>query len=147
MSKQGKTIYKSSRERAGLTQESAVELLSVELSQLSRYERGGVRPSDDIVAEMMDVYGDEYLGYLHLLDSPVGKRILPRGVERCSMLEAVVKTSLAIDEYIKEIKHMMKVSVDGKVDDNELKQWLESKGKLEEVTKGYYSIDFADGDI
>jgi len=147
MAQKCKTIYKSSRERAGLTQESATELLHVDISTLSKYERGLIRPSDDTVADMMDAYSDEYLGYLHLLDSKVGQRILPRGVERCTMLEAVVKTSLAIDEYTEEIKPMMKASVDGKITDDEVKPWLDSKGKLEAVAKSYYSLEFADGEL
>ena len=147
MSKGCRTIYKTSRERAGLTQEAAVELLPIELSQLSRYESNKAVPADDIVSEMMDAYCDEYLGYLHLLNSKVGQKILPRGVGRCSILEAVVKTALAVKEYTKEIDHMMKAAIDGEISDDELKQWLDSKDELKEVVKGYLQIEFADGEI
>jgi len=147
MSNTSKTIYKSSRERAGMTQETAVELLLIELSQLSRIENERAEAADDIVREMMDAYSDDYLGYLHLLNSPVGQKILPRGVERCDMLKAVVKTSLAIEEFLKEVKPMMKAAVDEKITEDELKEWLKGKDKLREVVKGYFAIEFADGDI
>lgn len=87
-------------------------------------------PAEDIVSEMMESYCDEYLGYPHLLNSKVGQKIFPRGVEQSDTIEVVVKTALAVKEYTKEIDHMMKAVVDRKISDDELKQWIESKDQF-----------------
>lgn len=147
MSEIVKNIYKKSRMRASITQEMAAELLNMSVRQLGRYESGEANPSDDVVGSMMTVYEDEYLGYLYLLDDTVGQSFLPREVERCSMLEAVVMTSLAAKEFVENIDHMMKSAIDGKITDDEIKEWLNSKGKLKKVVAGYIAIECADGEI
>lgn len=140
-----KSIYKTSRERAGLTQEVAAELLNISVDQFRRYESGKVKPSDDMVDRMIEIYSDERLGYLYLLDNKVGRRLLPRGVERGTMLEAIVKTSLATKDFIAGIDHMLKAAVDGQITEAEVKEYTANKDNLKEVVKGYYAMDFADG--
>ena len=76
MIKQNQNCYKASRLYAGITQEQAAEALGIATRTLSDYENGHVRPHDDMVLVMMDVYGCPPLGYLHMYDSALGKRVL-----------------------------------------------------------------------
>ena len=76
MSERNENRYKTSRLNAGLTQERAAEHLGIAVRTLSDYENGHVRPHDDLVLAMMDVYGCPPLGYLHMYDSSLGKRVL-----------------------------------------------------------------------
>ncbi len=48
--------YKLARMIAGLNQEDAAFLLHISTRTLSEYERGAVRPHDDIVEKMIEVY-------------------------------------------------------------------------------------------
>ena len=76
MIEQGKNRYKASRINAGLTQQQAAEALYVAVRTLSDYENGHARPPDSTVSAMVDVYGCPLLGYLHMHDSDLGRKVL-----------------------------------------------------------------------
>jgi transcriptional regulator with XRE-family HTH domain len=70
---------KTSRKSAGLSQESAAELLGVSVKSLSDYENGRTTVPDDIAARMVKEYDALWLGYMYLtLSNNVGQIILPR---------------------------------------------------------------------
>ena len=76
MKAQHENMYKTSRVAAGLTQGQASEALYICIRTLSDYENGHARPSDGTVLAMMDAYECPSLGYRHMYDSPLGKRVL-----------------------------------------------------------------------
>lgn len=66
------------RKTAGLTQEQAAERLNISVRTLAWYEQGKI-PSDDMVANLMQVYGADSLGYAYLsTQSAVGMLLLPK---------------------------------------------------------------------
>lgn len=147
MPKGSDTIYAKSRVKAGLIVEEAVYLLSVSSRQLARYESVSekIEPPPEVVDRMIDIYDDEYLGYLYLRKNPVARRFIPEGVKQCTPLEAVVKTALAIKEILDDIDSMMRASIDGDISDDEIEKWTESKSKLGEIVKEICTIECADG--
>ena len=78
MTKGSVNRYKASRQDAGLTQEQAAEALSIAVRTLSDYENCHVRPPDDTVLAMMDAYSDISLGYEHIYDSELGRKVLAK---------------------------------------------------------------------
>lgn len=65
----GRSIYKCGREKAGFTQERAAERLHISDRLLRRYESGEIRPPDDIVYNMVEIYNDQRLAVEHLRQS------------------------------------------------------------------------------
>jgi predicted transcriptional regulator len=79
MCKEGKTIYQESRRQAGISQESAAEILHVSVESIGAYERGETRIPCEIVVRMADIYNDQMLAYRHMTEAcPVGKECLPK---------------------------------------------------------------------
>ena len=79
MCKEGKTIYQESRRQAGISQESAADILHVSVESIGAYERGETRIPCEIVVRMADVYNDPMLAYRHMTEAcPVGKECLPK---------------------------------------------------------------------
>ncbi|MFW9881337.1 MAG: helix-turn-helix domain-containing protein [Candidatus Thorarchaeota archaeon] len=78
MSKTCKSIYKTARILAGLTQEQAVEFLNIGVRTLAGYEANKPIPNSDIVLDMVKTYNAEWLGYEHLRQSSeLGNLLLP----------------------------------------------------------------------
>ena len=73
-----RSIYKCGREKAGFTQERAAERLHISDRLLRRYESGEIRPPDDIVYNMVEIYNDQRLAVEHLRQSSrVAAELLP----------------------------------------------------------------------
>ena len=153
MARNVETVYKMSRNRANYSREAATEMIrGISSSKtLYRYElpKGDaehIQVPADIVEQMMDVYDDEYLGYLCLMDNPVARRFIPGNVERLDPLQAVVQLSLSIKDYMKDMDNVMDVACDGKITPEEAERcWNVSKSKLPEVVRAYIALECADG--
>ncbi|MCL2563096.1 MAG: helix-turn-helix transcriptional regulator [Oscillospiraceae bacterium] len=64
MSKPSKLYYKTCREKAGLTQEEAVELLGIaDATTLSKYENGHIPVGQDLVKRMVGAYNTPSLAW------------------------------------------------------------------------------------
>jgi transcriptional regulator with XRE-family HTH domain len=72
MRKDRENRYKICRENAGLTQEQAAELLYVSARQLSDYENGRARVSDEMTAGMARAYNAPLLAWWHVKQGPLG---------------------------------------------------------------------------
>ena len=78
-----KTIYKTCRDEAGLTQEEAAEKLNCSVRQLARYEAGEQQTPEDIANRMVIIYDSPLLKVQHLrLVSPIAADLLPPVIER-----------------------------------------------------------------
>lgn len=123
MSNKGDTIYKRSRLEADITLEEAAMRLHVSVRQLTRYESSlpdeHTEPQPDVVASMIEVYDDLYLGYLYLLKNPVGKALLPRNVEKGDLLRSVVKLGIASSRYTSIALELQAAALDGVIEGEE----------------------------
>ena len=58
-------IYKTARQKAGITREKAAEAMGISVESLKAYETYGRLPSCDVVDRMCLVYDALYLAYQH----------------------------------------------------------------------------------
>ena len=95
------TIYKESRNQAGLTREVASERLHVSVESLGAYERAETRTPCEIVVKMAELYDDSALAYRHMTQyCPVGKTYLPpveEGDEPMTVLRLMKETDDVAD--------------------------------------------------
>ena len=61
-----KNYYRECRERAGLSQEQAMELLDIGIRSLTDFESGKAIPPDRVAERMVEVYHSKTLGLVHL---------------------------------------------------------------------------------
>ena len=101
--------YKTSRQKAGITQERAAELLHVAERTLSTYENGHARPPDDVVLAMTEAYGDLSLGYGHMHDSPLGRRVLASHAMPETNGCAALKAWNASDALVRVVRKLKKL--------------------------------------
>lgn len=115
----GIEIYRTCREKAGLTQEQAAEGLSCSVRQLARYEAGEVPVPDDIAYRMVVLYDSQLLEVQHLrLVSQVAADLLPPIAEvnlSVASLALINRATELADNY----RRMMQIAEDDRIDEQE----------------------------
>lgn len=105
MANNGKTIYLTCREMAGLTRERAAELLSCGVRTLARWELGEALPPNDMVYRMFTLYPNgQYLAVEHLRNSSeLGAAVLP-AIDPCDLPKSLInKTKNKFNVSISEV--------------------------------------------
>lgn len=135
-------IYQTAREQHGLTQETAAELMHISSDSIRAYENNRRRPSDDIVASMVQVYENKYLGYQHLMSSPLNS-ILPQ-VELCSIQQSSMKLLRLLRHFAKDerVEQLLEIAEDGVIDDFEMPVYLDIMDELSDIVQTVLSLDF-----
>lgn len=137
--------YKLARMIAGLNQEDAAFLLHISTRTLSEYERGAVRPHDDIVEKMIEVYNTPWLAYAHFKTSSLGK-FLPS-----IKFESLEKAFLRLQKELKDVQQMsdetLDIVIDGKIDKKEEKAWERYLKEVLEAASAAMSLIFSRGAV
>lgn len=135
-------IYKSAREKTVFTQESVAEQLHISVESIRAYETGKRRPADDIVANMIDVYQYPYLGYQHLMSSPLCD-LLPEVVPY-SMEQAAMRLVRLLDKFDKNNQDdtLLEIAEDGLVSSDELEDYQNIMDELEEIMEAAMALNF-----
>lgn len=135
-------IYQIAREQHGLTQETAAELMHISSDSIRAYENNRRRPSDDIVASMVEVYKNPYLGYQHLMASPL-HGILPE-VKLYSIQQAAMKLLRLLRQFAKDerVEQLLEIAEDGIIDNDEMPVYIEIMGELNDIVQTVLSLDF-----
>ena len=63
------------RKSAGYTQEQASELLDISVRTLAKYEANQIKPTIDKMNDIVEIYGNEYIGYQYLLTFRLGQKL------------------------------------------------------------------------
>lgn len=135
-------IYQAVREMRGFTQENAAELIGVHVDSLRAYENDRRRPADDIVAIMIKVYQYPYLGYQHIMTSPLHyilPEVMPYSIEQASM-----RLVRFMDKFDKESKDdkLLEIAEDGIISDDELIIYKNIMNDLYEIIEAALAIGF-----
>jgi transcriptional regulator with XRE-family HTH domain len=148
MSSNGKTIYSTSRNMAGISQEDASFMLNVSQRQLSRYESTGVdsdEPKDEVVAAMVQSYNRMYLGYLHGIKSPVMRLFIPSGVEEKDMVHSISHLNVAVSKYMSKAMEIQAATLDGKIEgDEERRLWKDALVLMEDMQAAIIQVKCAE---
>lgn len=146
MSKGGQTIYQTSRNAAKLSREEAADLLHISVRQLTRYEatspEEATTPPDDVVALMMEVYEDLYLGYLHAMKSPVMRKLLPEGIVPLPMLNTITKLGHKATHFTEQVFRLQEAALDNDINPNEQPLWEHGLADADELAGAALSMKF-----
>ena len=135
-------IYKTAREMTTFTQESAAERLHISVESVRAYETGKRRPDDNMVVSMMELYDYKYLGYQHLMSSPLCD-LLPE-VLPYTMEQAAMRLVRLLDKFDKQNKDdvLLEIAEDGFVSADELEQYQNVMDELEEIVEAAMALNF-----
>lgn len=131
-----KNYYKIGRESAGLTQESASELLGICVKSLSDYENGKTIPNENVVQMMVKVYQTKILGWWHLRNtSSLARECLPEILEPQSNADIYMQIDFSEDDICDIKKSIKKILSDGKITENEMEDFKQVQEKAR-ITAG-----------
>lgn len=143
MAEKCRSIYQLARIISGLTQLEASERLHVNVRTLGKYESGEIIPNPDIVANMVKVYGTQWLGYKHLRQSSeLGKQILPPiNIDDLAKSVLILQKETADVERIKNC--MINIACDSKVENHEEHRWNQITKEIFEMAGAALSVVFS----
>lgn len=149
MQKNYTNIYKEARISAGMTILEASKLIGVSESTLKNYEKdiikeklkGAVKPADEIVINMIEIYGlDWRFGYEHLrYGSEIGQKLLPEFEEGC-IERRVLKLKKKIRDVVKIKDEMIDIACDGHIDSHESETWEKIRSAVIKLGKACISL-------
>lgn len=138
------TIFQTCRQAAGITQERAAELLGISTRTLAAYE-SGERPVPPLrAADMVDLYGTQFLAMQYLRLYAPFANILP-AVERVPLPQAVCQlmAAMAKVEEAKVADRLLQIAADGRVDDLEEADFEAVLAELEPVISAVLALRYA----
>ena len=122
--KENKNIWQESRESKNLSREAASELLQfVSADRIEKIESGKSAPHPDEVLLMEQGYGNaELSNYYCTHECPIGMKYVQK-VELKELPQLTVELLSALHAMEEEQNRLIDISVDGRVDDFERKQF------------------------
>lgn len=134
-------IFRLARKEAGLTQEVATGLLLIkDRSTLVRYENDQVVPNDEMVFQMMYVYGAKWLGYEYLrMYTKIGKSILPP-IFRRKIGHLTLMFKKECDDLRDIERDLVRIAYDDEITEDEQEEWERSSKEVEEVVGAGMSL-------
>lgn len=136
-------IYQIARSSAGLTQEKAAELLSLSVESLRAYETDRTVPGNEIVCQMVAIYGAHHLAYQHLMySSEVARRILPN-VEIKDLPAAMLRLQKEVTDFIKCRDDLIDITCDGVISAEERPRFDQIVGELDDIVAAIMGLKYA----
>ena len=138
-------IYRNARKASGLNQERWAEFLGISPEAVRQYEGGIIMPGEDVLLRMADISGMKILPYWHLSrKSRLAAAILPELDEQQGLPEAVLALLIQIEDFKDSgLKKLLRIAADGKVDQDEAKEYAEAVAQLSELVKRAYALGYA----
>ena len=133
--KEDKNIYQITRESLNLSRAQACELLqSVSESRLFRIESGETFPYPEEVFAMANMYKAPSLcNYYCANDCPLGQAYVPQ--VKVKELPIITLEMLAIlNRLVKEKDRLIEITVDGKIDPEEIADFKRIRTELEKMS-------------
>lgn len=139
--KPNKNVYQRSREAAGLTREAAGEGMAfVSADRIEKIESGRTLPHPDEVLAMERCYADaELCNYYCTHECPIGEKYVPEGRLK-AFSQVTVELLAALNALQAERDRLIAISVDGRVNDYERRDFDAIMEKLETLDRSIRSM-------
>lgn len=133
--KENKNIYFTSREDIGYSREMAAEKLQfISADRIERIEHEKTVPHPEEILAMADCYKNPALcNYFCSHECPIGKEYVP-AVEAKDLTQITLELLDTLNKLTKQKDRFIEISVDGKLSDDELPDFLRIKEELEKMS-------------
>nr|WP_276317175.1 helix-turn-helix transcriptional regulator [Anaerosphaera multitolerans] len=126
------------REKRGITQEKAAELLNITSKTLRAYELDITVPNENMVKEMAKIYNDTSLGYKHLAHiDRIGT--LPK-IKIRSLEGAFLSVCKEKKDFALIVDEALDIVSDGVIEEHELPTWEKCKKEGKELVGAILSL-------
>lgn len=130
--KENKNIYHKTREALQLTRETASELL--ESISPERIENERSLPHPDEVLLMAEKYKQPGLcNYYCANQCPIGQQYVPE-IKTKDLSQIVLEMLASLNSMSKQKERLIEITVDGKITDDELKDFIYIQEELERIS-------------
>lgn len=139
------SVYKKIRENKGQSQESVANGTGISRDKIGAFERNEKTPDPNEIVALSNHYGSKRLCRWYCYDEcPVGEKIglLPVDAleeERLDTTMLIIINSLNKLKNI-NIERIIEISVDGKIDGNELEDYENLKNSLASLAQAYGAL-------
>lgn len=139
--KENKNIYQESRENANLTREAASEVLGfISADRLVKIENETSLPHPDEILAMADGYKNPALcNYYCSHECPIGKEYVPE-VQAKSLSQITLEMLATINTLSKEKERLIEITLDGKITEDEMPDFISIKEKLDDMSLAIDSL-------
>ena len=140
--KKDKSIYQKAREELDLTRAEASELLEViSESQLEKIENGKTYVEPEDVMLMADRYKRPDLpNHYCANDCPIGRKYVPE-VRLKDLSQIVLEVLASLNTLNDKKDRLIEIAADGKLDENELKDFVTIEEHLSKVSSGFNALE------
>lgn len=139
--KENKNIYQTSREAAGLTREKAeAEMIFVSAERIEKIESEKSLPHPDEILAMSQCYKVPTLcNYFCSHECPIGQKYVPE-VKFKDLSQITLETLASLNSLEKAKNRFIEITVDGKVTEDEIKDFLSIQKELEKISASVSSL-------
>ena len=140
--RENKTIYQLCREECGLTREQASEAMAgVSLSRIEKFEYELQEPTPYDIVQMADCYKrPDLCNYFCSHKCEIGKRYVPE-IEVAELPNIILETIAALNEINPLTSRLIQIARDGKISDDEIKDFAYISKKLDEISLAVDSLN------
>lgn len=140
--RKNKNIYQLCREAQGLTREKASEnMVGVSDSRIEKIEYGIQNPTPYDIIQMADCYKrPDLCNYYCSHKCTIGHRYVPE-IEISGLSNIILETIARLNEINPLINRLIQIAMDGKITDDEIKDFAFINKKLNEVSLSVNSLN------
>ena len=140
--RENKTIYQICREEAGLTRSEASEkMTAVSDSKIEKFEYEMQEPTPYDIIQMADAYGrPDHCNYYCSHKCEIGHRYVPE-VEVSDLSNIILETIASLNEINPLTTRLIQIARDGKISDDEIKDFAFISNKLDEISLAIDSLN------
>ena len=140
--RENKTIYQICREEAGLTRSEASEkMTAVSDSKIEKFEYEMQDPTPYDIIQMADAYKRPDLCYYFCSHKcEIGHRYVPE-VEVSDLSDIILETIASLNEINSLTTRLIQIARDGKISDDEMKDFAFISKKLDEISLAVDSLN------
>ena len=140
--RENKNIYQLCREECGLTREKASEgMISVSASRIEKIEYELQEPTPYDVVQMADCYKrPDLCNYYCSHKCEIGHRYIPE-IEVSELSNIILETIASLNEISPLTGRLIQIARDGKITDDEIKDFAYISQKLDEVSLAIDSLN------
>jgi hypothetical protein len=134
--KENKSIYQIAREELEYSREKVEELLFAKISsdRLGKLENGKLQFRPEEIIWLSEIYSKPDLcNYYCSHDCEIGKEYVPE-IKIKDLSQIVLEMLSSLNNVQEKQKRLIDITVDGKIDDEEIKDFIEIQRELEKIS-------------
>lgn len=133
--RENKNIYQTSRENCELTREAASEKLAfISADRIEKFESEKTIPHPEEILAMADCYKNPSLcNYYCSTICPIGQEYVPE-VKVKNLAQVTLEMVVSLNTLVKERDRLLEITVDGKISDDELSDFLNIQSELDKMS-------------